>query len=83
MAFNMSLKKCAMPMQDAKERSKNFSEVALGYDIETAKEEAMRCLNCKNPVCVKGCPVNIDIPGFISKVKDGDVNGAYAIISKT
>ena len=83
MAFNMNLKKCPMPMQDAKERGKNFSEVALGYDIETAKEEAMRCLNCKNPVCVKGCPVNIDIPGFISKVKDGDINGAYAIISKT
>ena len=83
MAFNMNLKKCPMPMQDAKARGKNFSEVALGYDIETAKEEAMRCLNCKNPVCVKGCPVNIDIPGFISKVKDGDINGAYAIISKT
>ena len=70
MTYNMNPKKCAMPMQDAKERAKNFSEVALGYDIETAKEEAMRCLNCKNPVCVKGCPVNIDIPGFISKVKE-------------
>ena len=80
---NMSLKKCAMPMQDAKERARNFSEVALGYTIEMAKEEAERCINCKNPTCVKGCPVNIDIPGFITKIKEGDVNDAYAIISKT
>ena len=83
MAPNMSLKKCPMPMQDPIERGKNFSEVALGYTMETAMEEAMRCINCKNPTCVKGCPVNIDIPGFINKVKVGDINGAYAIISKT
>ena len=83
MAFNMSLKKCEMPMQDAKVRAHNFEEVALGYTKELAQEEAMRCLGCKNPVCVQGCPVNIDIPGFISYIKKGDIDGAYAVISKT
>ncbi|MBQ3235007.1 MAG: NADPH-dependent glutamate synthase [Clostridia bacterium] len=79
----MSLKKNEMPMQDPIERGKNFKEVALGYTKELALDEAMRCLECKNPTCVKGCPVNVDIPGFIRKIKEDDIGGAYAIISKT
>ena len=81
--FNMSKEKTAMPMQDAKERAKNFEEVAQGYSYELALNEANRCLQCKNPACVKGCPVNIDIPGFINEIKNGDIDKAYAIISKT
>ena len=74
---NMQLKKHPMPTQDPKKRAKNFSEVALGYSEETAIAEAMRCLNCKNMPCVSGCPVNIDIPNFISKIKDGKFEDAY------
>ncbi len=81
--FNMSNEKTAMPMQDAIERGKNFKEVALGYNFELALNEANRCIECKNPACVKGCPVNIDIPGFIKEIKNGDVEKAYAIITKT
>ncbi len=69
--------------QDPKERAANFKEVCLGYNEEEAKEEAMRCLHCKNPLCVQGCPVSIDIPGFIEKIKEGDVPGAYAVISES
>ncbi|MDO4285520.1 MAG: NADPH-dependent glutamate synthase [Eubacteriales bacterium] len=69
--------------QDPKVRAANFEEVCLGYNGEEAKEEAMRCLHCPNPLCVKGCPVSIDIPGFIGKVKEGDVAGAYAVISES
>ncbi len=79
---NMSIKRNEMPHQDAKERSKNFLEVALGFSEETAINEAERCLNCKNMPCVKGCPVNIDIPEFIAKVKEGQFEEAYKIISK-
>ena len=76
-------KKYKMPMQDASERSKNFNEVDLGYTPELAQSEAKRCLNCKNKPCVEGCPVNIDIPSFITKIKEGDYEGAYKIISNT
>ena len=62
---NMSLKKTPMPAQEPLVRAKNFEEVALGYTKEMAVTEADRCLNCKNPACVAGCPVGIDIPGFI------------------
>lgn len=62
-----------MPVQDAKERVTNFSEVALGYDLETAMEEAKRCLNCANPRCVGGCPVHVDIPNFIQALAEGDL----------
>lgn len=62
-------------------RAKNFDEVCLGYTREQAILEAQRCLNCKNPRCVQGCPVSIDIPGFIMKLKDGDEKGAYGILS--
>ena len=80
---NMSLTKNAMPTQDAKERARNFSEVALGYTEEMAIDEANRCLNCKHMPCVAGCPVKIHIPAFIAKIKEGDYEGAYQIISKT
>ena len=76
-------KKHEMPTQDPQVRAHNFSEVALGYDEETALAEANRCLNCKNRPCVAGCPVNIQIPEFISRVKVGDFEGAYQIISQT
>ena len=80
---NMSLKKNEMPTQAPKVRARNFNEVALGYDEATAIDEAMRCLNCKNMPCVSGCPVNIHIPEFIGKIKEGDFEGAYKVISKT
>ncbi len=74
-------KKHAMPVQDAAVRAHNFDEVALGYTPEIAFAEAARCLNCKNAPCVQGCPVNIDIPGFIAKLKNRDAEGAYQVIS--
>ncbi|MGN0600340.1 MAG: NADPH-dependent glutamate synthase [Oscillospiraceae bacterium] len=80
---NMSPNKNPMPTQDPKERSCNFKEVALGYTKEMAVDEAQRCLNCKNKPCVNGCPVGIDIPGFISKVAAEDFDGAYDIITKS
>ena len=80
---NMSLKKTPMPEQDPKVRARNFKEVALGYTAEQAVEEANRCLKCKNPKCVGGCPVNIRIPEFIAKVQEGDFKAAYEIISTT
>ena len=80
---NMSLNKNPMPSQEPLVRAHNFGEVALGYDEATAIDEALRCLGCKNPLCVTGCPVNIRIPEFIEKVKQGDFEGAYEIISDT
>ena len=80
---NMSLKKNEMPTQEPKVRARNFGEVALGYDEATAIDEAMRCLNCKTMPCVAGCPVNIHIPDFICKIKEGDFEAAYQIINKT
>ena len=80
---NMSPNRNEMPTQDPKLRAGNFEEVALGYDEETAINEAMRCLNCKTMPCVSGCPVKIHIPEFISKIKEGDFEGAYQIISKS
>ena len=76
-------KKHEMPTQAPEVRAHNFAEVALGYTAEIALEEAQRCLNCKNRPCVEGCPVNIDIPGFISKIKEGDFEGAYGVITKS
>ncbi|MDO5455587.1 MAG: NADPH-dependent glutamate synthase [Eubacteriales bacterium] len=74
------MKKVPVREQDPQVRAHNFDEVCLGYNKEEAEAEAQRCLNCKNPRCVQGCPVNIDIPGFIMKVKEGDVKGAYDVI---
>ncbi|MBO5201009.1 MAG: NADPH-dependent glutamate synthase [Clostridia bacterium] len=79
---DMSLKKHEMPTQDPKLRAHNFSEVATGYTEELALAEAARCLGCKNMPCVKGCPVKIHIPAFIEKVREGDFEGAYEIISQ-
>ena len=76
-------KKNEMPVQEPKVRARNFEEVALGYTPEIAVAEAQRCLNCKNKPCVEGCPVNIAIPDFIQKVKAGDFDGAYDIISNS
>ncbi|HPX33049.1 MAG TPA: NADPH-dependent glutamate synthase [Erysipelotrichaceae bacterium] len=72
-----------MPVLDAKLRATNFEEVALGYSEEAAVAEAERCINCKNRPCVAACPVNIQIPEFIMKVKERDFEGAYQIISES
>ena len=77
------LKKVPVREQDARERAGNFEEVCLGYNREEAMEEASRCINCKNAQCIKGCPVAINIPGFIEQVKNGDVEGAYQTISQS
>ena len=68
--------------QDPKVRATNFEEVCLGYNKEEAMAEAERCLHCKNAKCVQGCPVNIDIPGFIAEVKEGNVEKAFKIIGQ-
>ena len=78
---NMDPKKCPMPSQDPNVRNKNFKEVALGYTAEMAVNEAKRCLQCKNHPCRSGCPVDIDIPGFIAKVAEGDFEAAYQVLS--
>ncbi len=83
MAANMTPKRCPMPSQDPRERAHNFQEVALGYTEEMAIEEAKRCLACKNMPCVNGCPVNIHIPDFIAKIREGEFEEAYQIIAKT
>lgn len=80
---NMSLKKNKMPVQKPEERTCNFDEVALGYSEEQALNEAERCLNCKNKPCVKGCPVAVQIPEFIERIRNKDFEGAYSIISET
>ena len=77
------LKKTPVREQDPKVRATNFEEVCLGYNKEEAMEEASRCINCKNAQCVKGCPVAINIPGFIEKIKNDDMEGAYQVISES
>ncbi len=72
-----------MPVQEPKIRIQNFNEVALGYSQQQARREAARCLQCKKQPCVSGCPVNIDIPGFINKIKEGDFMGAIHRIKET
>lgn len=79
----LSLKKHAMPVQEPSVRAHNFEEVALGYDEETAVAEAKRCLHCKIPQCRKGCPVSVDIPEFIGKIKERDYDAAIAAIKKS
>ena len=80
---NMSLVKNPMPEQAPDIRNKNFDEVALGYTPEMAIEEAKRCLNCKKPMCVAGCPVNVKIPEFIALVAEGKFEEAYLKIKET
>ncbi len=77
------MKKIPVAEQEAKVRAGNFNEVCLGYTAEEAMAEAARCLNCKNPRCVGGCPVSIDIPGFISQLKEGNIKAAYDVISES
>ena len=74
---NMSPKKNPIPEQDPNVRNKNFEEVALGYTVEMAVDEANRCLNCPRPACMSGCPVNVKIPQFIACVREQDFKGAY------
>lgn len=80
---NMSPKKLEMPVQDPIIRSGNFEEVALGYTLEMAQEEASRCLNCKTSPCINGCPVNVNIPGFITEIQKGDLEKAYEVIHES
>ncbi|MBQ9840272.1 MAG: NADPH-dependent glutamate synthase [Erysipelotrichaceae bacterium] len=78
--FNMNPKKCEMPSLDPNIRNTNFEEVALGYTEEMAIDEAKRCLQCKNPQCMNGCPVRIEIPKFIALVAEGKFEEAYQVI---
>lgn len=78
--MSLSLTKHAMPEQEPKIRAKNFDEVTLGYSAETAIEEAKRCLNCKNPLCRQGCPVEVNIPAFIRHIKEGAFEDALTEI---
>ncbi|MBL6959084.1 MAG: NADPH-dependent glutamate synthase [Rhodospirillales bacterium] len=71
-----------IPVQEPGERVKNFAEVALGYPLESALNESERCLMCPEPACVKGCPVGINIPGFIEKITEKDYRGAYALLAE-
>lgn len=80
---NMSPKKVSMPVQDPEIRNKNFDEVALGYTVKMAIEEATRCLDCKHKPCVSGCPVSVNIPEFIKQIINQDFNKAYNIITET
>ena len=77
------LKKVPVREQDAKVRAANFEEVCLGYNREEAMNEAARCINCKNAQCIKGCPVAINIPGFIEQIKEGNMEAAYQVISES
>ena len=77
------MKKVPVREQEPAVRAKNFEEVCLGYDAGEAMEEASRCLNCKNAKCIQGCPVSIDIPGFIQQVKEGKFAEAAAVIGKS
>ncbi len=78
--LNKSMTKNIMPLQDPNVRIHNFDEVSLGYTLEQAIDEAKRCLDCKHKPCVKGCPVEIDIPRFIEKIIESDIEGAYQVI---
>ncbi|XMB72080.1 NADPH-dependent glutamate synthase [Mycoplasmatota bacterium WC30] len=79
----MKIDRTIMPVQNPEDRSVNFCEVALGFDFELAKIEASRCLQCKNPRCVKACPVNIDIPKFIKQINEEELSEAYFTIYKS
>lgn len=77
------LNKIPVREQEAAVRAQNFEEVCLGYNQDEAMEEAVRCINCKNAQCIKGCPVAINIPAFIEQVKNGDIAEAYKVISES
>ena len=82
-SINRSKTKTPMPVQDPKERGRNFNEVALGYRVEEAINEARRCLNCKNPTCMEGCPVHVKIPNFIKHIVEEDFESAIKVIKET
>ena len=82
MAVTFSKNKTPIKEQDPQVRKGNFKEVCLGYSLEEGIKEAGRCLNCKTKPCIAGCPVSIDIPGFIQCVKAGDMAGAAEILDK-
>ncbi|MBO3803402.1 MAG: dihydropyrimidine dehydrogenase, partial [Candidatus Brockarchaeota archaeon] len=71
-----------MPKRAVEERIRDFGEVALGYDLSQATEEAGRCLQCKNPKCVEGCPVGVEIPRFVKKIAERDFEGAIRAIKE-
>jgi glutamate synthase (NADPH/NADH) small chain len=77
-----NLNRQPMPSQDPEERSRNFQEVALGYTEEQMRVEASRCLTCKNHPCMEGCPVNVDIPEFVSALKSGDLASAVVVLKR-
>ena len=77
------MKKVPVREQDPKVRATNFEEVCLGYNKEEAMEEANRCIGCKNAKCIEGCPVSINIPGFIKEIKEGNIEEAYKVIGKS
>ena len=79
----MAIPPQAMPEQDARERARNMNEVALGYTAEMAKAEASRCLQCPSKPCMQGCPVAVNIPGFLAKAAEGDFAGALRVIRET
>ena len=76
----MTIHRHAMPELGAEAATRSFEEVALGYALHDAREEALRCLQCKKPTCVQSCPMQTDIPGFIKKTSEGDLVGAYQIL---
>ena len=76
----VNLNRVPMPRQDPKERGRNFNEVALGYSLEQAQEEASRCIQCPKRACVEGCPVEVDIPDFIQAIRDGNMPEAVRIL---
>lgn len=80
--FNMEKEKTKMRELDPKERVKSFDEVSLGYSLEEALTESARCVQCKHPACIEACPVSVNIPGFIQKLRDKDLDGAYKTLSK-
>ena len=82
MAMSDRMKRVAVNEQESGKRAKNFMEVCLGYDNERAVKEALRCLHCKNPQCIEGCPVSINIPEFINYIKENDIEGAAKEIAK-
>ena len=79
----MAIPSQTMPEQDARERARNMKEVALGFTAEQAKTEASRCMQCPTKPCMTGCPVAINIPGFLAKAAEGDFDGALKIIKES
>ena len=80
---NMKIPRTDMPQQEPAVRAKNFLEVATGYTMQMALDEASRCLHCKHKPCVNGCPVNINIPDFIKMITEENFEGAYQVISES